>query len=118
MRTQTSGNSIVGNRLAVLMLFALMATATPSLVVAQTYDVVINNGSYAILNIEMTRVGVTDPGPKARSLLSLRDPEIDWVKLSESMGVPAVRACTTAELKAALDDALSRPGPRLVEAII
>ena len=80
--------------------------------------VVFNNGSYAILNIELARVGVANPGPKALSMLSLRDPDIDWVKLSEGMGVPARRATTAEEFREALAEALAHKGPRLVEAII
>ncbi len=80
--------------------------------------VIFNNGAYAILQIELARVGVQNPGPKALSMLSLRDPAIDWVKLSEGMGVPAVRATTAAEFRACLIDALAHKGPRLIEAII
>ena len=80
--------------------------------------VIINNGSYAILNIELARVGVQNPGPKALSMLSLRDPALDWVSISQGMGVPAVRATTAAEFRAALADAIAHKGPRLVEAII
>ena len=36
--------------------------------------IVLNNGSYAILNIELMRVGVQNPGPKALSMLDLRNP--------------------------------------------
>ncbi len=80
--------------------------------------VIINNGSYAILNIELARVGVTDPGPKALSLLDLTRPDIDWVSISEGMGVPAVRVDTTAGFRQALSDALSIKGPRLIEAVV
>lgn len=80
--------------------------------------VIINNGSYAILNIELARVGVSNPGPKALSMLSLRDPAIDWVAISQGMGVPAVRATTADELRLALSEALNDDGPRLIEAIL
>lgn len=80
--------------------------------------VIINNGSYAILNIELARVGVTDPGPKALSLLDLTRPSVDWVSVSEGMGVPAVRADTVAGFRTALENALSTNGPRLIEAIV
>jgi acetolactate synthase-1/2/3 large subunit len=80
--------------------------------------VIINNGSYAILNIELARVGVTSPGPKALSLLDLTRPTIDWVSISEGMGVPAARADTVEGFRAALQEALSVKGPRLVEAIV
>ncbi len=80
--------------------------------------VIINNGSYAILNIELQRVGVENPGPKALSMLDLTNPVIDWVSLGEGMGVPSTRATTVQEFHDQLRDALNHKGPRLIEAII
>ncbi len=80
--------------------------------------IIMNNGSYAILNVELKRVGVENPGDKALSLLDLTRPAIDWVSISEGMGVPAVKVSTTDELETALSDALSAGGPRLIEAIV
>jgi len=80
--------------------------------------VILNNSSYAILNIELARVGVSNPGPKALSMLDLSNPTIDWVALSEGQGVPAVRTDTTEDFHKALKEALAHKGPRLVEAII
>jgi acetolactate synthase-1/2/3 large subunit len=80
--------------------------------------VIINNGSYAILNIELARVGVSNPGPKALSLLDLTRPVIDWVSISQGMGVPAVRADTVEGFRDALSEAISTDGPRLVEAVV
>lgn len=84
-------------------------------------DVVVlllNNGSYAVLNIELMRVGAQNPGPKALAMLDLRNPDISWVKLAEGMGVSAERVTTTAELHAALKAALARRGPHLIEVIL
>lgn len=80
--------------------------------------IILNNGSYAILNIELMRVGVQNPGPKALSMLDLHNPALDWVSMSEGMGVPACKATTVAELRAALDEALAHKGPRLIEVIL
>ena len=80
--------------------------------------VILNNGSYAILNIELSRVGVQNPGPKALSMLDLKNPAIEWTKLSEGMGVPAVRVDTAEGFHAALQDALAHKGPRLIEAML
>lgn len=80
--------------------------------------IILNNGSYAILNIELARVGVDNPGPKALSMLDLTKPEISWCKLAEGMGVPAVRAETAEAFREALMEALAAKGPRLIEAII
>ena len=73
--------------------------------------VILNNGSYAILNIELARVGVAEPGPKALSLLDLGDPPIDWVSISQGMGVPAVRAETAEALHDALETGAGGTGP-------
>jgi acetolactate synthase-1/2/3 large subunit len=78
--------------------------------------IILNNASYAILNIELARVGAGNPGPKALSLLDLSNPMIDWVELSHGLGVPAVRAKTAEEFRVSLKEALEIKGPRLVEA--
>ncbi|MEZ5916821.1 MAG: acetolactate synthase large subunit [Parvularculaceae bacterium] len=80
--------------------------------------VILNNGSYAILNIELARVGVTEPGPKALSLLDLTNPAINWASISEGMGVPAIRADTAASFQKAFEDAMAHKGPRLIEAVL
>ncbi len=80
--------------------------------------IILKNNSYGILNIELGRVGVTEPGPKALSLLDLSNPTLDWVSLSEGMGVPAKRAETTQQFHDALTDALAHKGPRLIEAVL
>ena len=80
--------------------------------------VILNNGSYAILNVELMRVGVQNAGPKALSMLDLKNPAIEWTKLSEGMGVPAVRVDTAEGFHDALKDALAHKGPRLIEAMI
>jgi acetolactate synthase I/II/III large subunit len=80
--------------------------------------IILNNGSYAILNIELMRVGVQNPGPKALSMLDLKNPAINWSQISEGMGVPAVRVETAEEFRAALADALAHKGPRLIEALL
>jgi len=80
-------------------------------------NLVFANRSYAILNLEMQRVGA-EPGDKARSMLSLEDPELDWVGLSRSMGVEASRAETVAAFRDQLASALNTRGPRLIEIAI
>ena len=80
--------------------------------------IILNNGSYAILNIELMRVGVQNPGPKALSMLDLKNPAIDWSQMSQGMGVPAVRVDTAEGFRAALAEALAHKGPRLIEALL
>jgi len=76
-----------------------------------------NNRSYAVLNMELNRVGA-EAGPKAKALLDLSSPDIDFVALSEGLGVPATRATTADELSDQLARALAGEGPALIEAIV
>jgi acetolactate synthase-1/2/3 large subunit len=80
--------------------------------------VLINNGSYAILELELSRVGAGDPGPRARGMLDLKHPELDFVALATGMGVPATRATTAEEFTIQLERAFATPGPALIEAVL
>jgi acetolactate synthase-1/2/3 large subunit len=80
--------------------------------------VVLNNGSYAILELELSRVGAGDPGPRARGMLDIKRPDLDFVALASGMGVSAWRATTAEEFTVHLERALSTPGPALVEAVL
>ena len=99
-------------------MYTLQALWTMAREALDVTTVIFNNGSYAILNIELMRVGVQNPGPKALSMLDLKNPAIEWTKLSEGMGVPALRVDTAEGFHAALKDALAHKGPRLIEAMI
>lgn len=85
---------------------------------ADVTTIVFVNHSYRILNIELYRTGAGNPGPTAKNMLSIGDPDIDWVQLSSSMGVPAIAAETAEDFDAALADAIAAPGPRLIAAIV
>jgi acetolactate synthase-1/2/3 large subunit len=78
--------------------------------------VIMNNRSYAILQVEMNRIVSQRPGPRAASLLDLAPPELNFAALAEAMGVESVRASTVDELARALTRGLGQPGPFLVDA--
>ncbi|WP_319446124.1 MULTISPECIES: acetolactate synthase large subunit [unclassified Mycobacterium] len=80
--------------------------------------VILNNHAYAILGLELQRVGTTTSGARARSLLRLSDPELDFVAIAEGFGVPATRASTAGELAAQFSAALREPGPHLIDASV
>jgi acetolactate synthase-1/2/3 large subunit len=81
--------------------------------------VVYNNGAYDILRIELQRVGAeSTPGPKARELLDLTRPAMDFVALSQGMGVPARRVTTAEDFADALRAAFAEPGPHLIDAVV
>jgi len=82
-------------------------------------SIVFNNRSYAILNIELQRVGAgAADGPKARSQLDLHGPELDFVSIAAGLGVPAQRVDTADDLVGALERGLAEPGPTLIEAVV
>ena len=80
--------------------------------------VVLSNRSYAILNMELQRVGAEAGGPRSRAMLDLHNPDLDFASLARGMGVPATRADTAGEFADQLARALSEPGPNVVEAVI
>ncbi|HEX4820590.1 MAG TPA: acetolactate synthase large subunit, partial [Acidimicrobiales bacterium] len=63
--------------------------------------VIYNNRAYAVLNMELGRVGAS--GQKAKDMFDLRTPPLDFVALSTGMGVPATRATTADEFTIALE---------------
>jgi acetolactate synthase-1/2/3 large subunit len=80
--------------------------------------VIYANRSYAILNIELQRVGASSVGPKALSMLDLHNPEMNWTKIAEGLGVEASRATTAEEFNSQYASAMKQRGPRLIEAMI
>ncbi|MEI2637855.1 MAG: thiamine pyrophosphate-dependent enzyme [Microthrixaceae bacterium] len=79
--------------------------------------VILNNHSYAILNLELSRVGA-NPGPKALEMLDLNRPQLDFTAMAQGMGVSASRATSAEEFSDKLEEALNTPGPNLVEAVL
>jgi acetolactate synthase-1/2/3 large subunit len=80
--------------------------------------VVLANRAYAILRMELQRVGAETSGERAASLLDLSRPDLDFVALANGMGVPASRARTAEELADQLRRAQAEPGPHLIEAAV
>lgn len=76
------------------------------------------NRCYRILQFELMRAGIAEPGPQARALTDLSSPALDWVLLGRGLGVPSVRVETAEALVAALRRALGEPGPHLIEAVL
>ena len=107
--------ALSGDGSAMYTLQALWTMAREQLDVV---SIIFSNRSYAILNVELQRVGAVGAGDKARSQLDIGTPALDFVRLAEGMGVPARRASTTEEFNCALEHALRTPGPHLIEAVV
>ena len=99
-------------------MYTLQALWTQARESLDVTTVVLANRKYRILNIEYQRVGAGAPGARARSMMDIDNPEIDWVKLAHGMGVPACRVTTTDQLNRQLAAYLAEPGPNLIEAVI
>ena len=80
--------------------------------------VIMNNRSYAILNIELARVGAGQPTPKTLSMLDLSRPDINWVDIAQGMGVPATRATSAEDFHQQFAAAMTTRGPQLIEAMV
>lgn len=80
--------------------------------------VICSNSRYRILDEELRRAGIDDPGAAAASMTSLADPALDWLQLARGFGVEATRATTGEELRTALSRAVTESGPHLIEAVL
>ena len=80
--------------------------------------VVFNNASYMILKGGLLAMKGESAERGLFVGMDITEPEIDFVKLAESMGLSARRVLKAAELRPALDWALSQKGPTLLDVAI
>jgi len=99
-------------------MYTLQALWTQAREKLDVVNVIFANRSYAILNIELARVGAGNPGPKALSMLDLHNPELNWVHLAQGMGVEATRVETAEDFADAYASAIKAKGPRLIEVML
>ncbi len=99
-------------------LYTLQALWTQAREHLDVTTVICANRSYRILQVELARAGIAEPGPNARALTDLGSPSIDWAAAAQAFGVPGVRVDTAEALADSLTRALAEPGPHLIEAVI
>ena len=99
-------------------MYTIQALWTQAREALDVTTVIFNNRSYAILNMELSRVGAGEPGPKALDMLDLSRPDLDFVALAQGMGVDAVRPATADELADAFRRAMAEPGPHLIDVVL
>jgi len=99
-------------------MYTLQALWTQAREKLDVTTVIFANRSYGILNVELARVGARNVGPRALSMLDLRNPGLDFVKLANGMGVEATRAETIEAFEAQFADAMAQHGPRLIEVML
>lgn len=76
--------------------------------------VIFANRAYAILKAELASAAA-NPGRRSLDLLEIGRPDIDWVSLAGSVGVPGCRVSTLEEFANALNRGLENDGPGLIE---
>lgn len=77
-----------------------------------------NNRGYNIIAVELERAGLKDFGENVHRLVDIDHPAIDWVSLSQSLGVPAVKVDNAGKLAEHMKRSIKEPGPNLIEMIV
>ena len=85
---------------------------------ADVVIVLLNNDSYAILNIELARLKTGKPSDKTLSMLDIGHPSLNWQSIAAGMNVRASRAHSAEEFHAQFEAAMQTKGPHLIEAVI
>jgi acetolactate synthase-1/2/3 large subunit len=107
--------ALVGDGSAMYTLQSLWTMARERLDVT---IVILANRSYNILRSELTKIGVGAPGRVVQDMLTLADPDLDWVALAKGHGVPAESAHDLDEFAAQFARGLAANGPYLIELVI
>ena len=77
--------------------------------------VIFANRAYAVLQWEYSGIGVGAPGSRAADLFAIGRPDIDWVMMAKSMGIPATRATSLDTFGELLKRGFAAEGPSLIE---
>ena len=99
-------------------MYTLQALWTQAREALNVTTLICANRSYNILRVELSRVGIESIGPGASSLIDLERPSINWVRVAEGLGVPAVSVDTAEGLARELAKATKEPGPHLIEMVL
>jgi benzoylformate decarboxylase len=87
---------------------------------SRTLFVVCNNNRYKLLDLNITHYW-QEHGYAEHALpasFDLSDPQLGFVEMAKGMGVPGIRITQSAEIPAALDQALAADGPFLIDLVL
>jgi acetolactate synthase-1/2/3 large subunit len=76
--------------------------------------IILSNRKYAILLGEYASVGA-NPGRTAMDMMDLGNPDLDWVKLAEGMGVEAAKTTTLEGCADLMKQSFAKDGPFVIE---
>lgn len=82
--------------------------------------VILSNREYRVLkhNVDAYRQRFDAPSNKPYPFMDLTDPVLDFVHMAKGMGVPGQLVTTPGDVRAAVDTAMSTPGPYLIELVV
>jgi acetolactate synthase-1/2/3 large subunit len=80
--------------------------------------IVFANRAYQILKGEFDNVGAGVPGARARDMLEIDRPTLDFVSLARGLGLAATRVADAGEFCTALARATAAEGPQLIEVVL
>ncbi|MDI6029286.1 acetolactate synthase large subunit [Corticibacterium sp. UT-5YL-CI-8] len=111
------GRRVIGLQADGSAMYSLQSLWTQARERLPVTTIILSNRKYKILINEYQGVGAT-PGPTAMSMLDLSDPNIDWVKIANSMGVEAARANTLDRCGDLMKQSFGRDTPFVIELAI
>ena len=112
-----SGRRVIGLQADGSAMYTLQSLWTQARERLPVTTVLLSNRKYQILLGEYRNVGA-NPGRTAMDMLDLGNPDLDWVRMANGMGVEAAKAETLDRLADLLSQSFARPGPFLVELAI
>jgi acetolactate synthase I/II/III large subunit len=77
--------------------------------------IIFANRIYSVLQTEFSNFELGSPGPRARDLLEIGRPDLDWVDLAKGMGVPGKRVLSMEDFAQTLKRSFATEGPSLIE---
>jgi acetolactate synthase-1/2/3 large subunit len=111
------GRRVVGLQADGSAMYTLQGLWTQARERLDVTTVILSNRQYAILLGEYQGVGA-NPGRTALDMLDIGNPDLDWVRLANGMGVEAARAETMEAFADLFGQANARPGPFVIELVI
>jgi len=111
------GRRVVGLQADGSAMYTLQGLWTQAREKLDVTTVILANRKYAILMGEYRGVGA-NPGRTALDMMDLGNPDLDWVRLANGMGVEAARADTMEAFAELFAQANARPGPFVIELVI
>jgi acetolactate synthase-1/2/3 large subunit len=107
--------ALIGDGSAMYTVQALWTMAREGLNVTA---VIWANRTYQILKGEFDNMGAGNPGIKARDMLDIDRPDLDWCALAKGMGIAANRAEDCETLITQLQQRIEETGPHLIEVVL